>query len=51
MLLTATPTPTPYGQAFDAIKAAVDSMPVGVKLFINSGMVIYRLLKSVAHYT
>lgn len=37
MLLTMTPDPVPYDQAFDAIKAAVDAMPAGVKLFINSG--------------
>jgi hypothetical protein len=37
MLLTFTPKPVPYNQAFDAIKAAIDAMPAGVKLFINSG--------------
>lgn len=38
MMLTLTPTPVPYDQAFEAIKAAVDAMPAGVKLFVNSGM-------------
>ena len=37
MLLTYTPNPVPYDQAFDAIKTAIDAMPTGVKLFINSG--------------
>jgi len=37
MMLTWTPTPVPYDQAFEAIKAAIDAMPAGVKLFINSG--------------
>jgi len=37
MMLTWTPNPVPYDQAFEAIKAAVDAMPAGVKLFINSG--------------
>jgi len=36
-LLTWTPNPVPYDQAFEAIKAAIDAMPAGVKLFINSG--------------
>ena len=38
MMLTWTPTPVPYDQAFEAIKAAIDAMPAGVKLFINSGV-------------
>jgi len=37
MMITLTPTPVPYDQAFEAIKAAIDAMPAGVKLFINSG--------------
>jgi len=37
MMLTWTPNPVPYDQAFEAIKAAIDAMPAGVKLFINSG--------------
>ena len=56
MMLTWTPTPVPYDQAFEAIKAAIDAMPAGVKLFINSGMLVvyspiptYRCLKSAAH--
>ena len=38
MMLTGTPNPVPYDQAFEAIKAAIDTLPTGVKLFINSGM-------------
>lgn len=56
MMLTWTPNPVPYDQAFEAIKAAVDAMPSGVKLLINSGTftvdvdrLIRRLPKSVAH--
>jgi pyridoxine 4-dehydrogenase len=37
MMLTWTPDPVPYDQAFEAIKTAIDALPVGVKLFINSG--------------
>jgi pyridoxine 4-dehydrogenase len=37
MGLTWTPNPVPYDQAFEAIKAAIDAMPAGAKLFINSG--------------
>jgi len=37
MMLTWTPNPVPHDQAFDVIKAAIDVLPVGVKLFINSG--------------
>lgn len=37
MMLTWTPNPVPSDQAFDVIKAAVDAMPAGTKLFINSG--------------
>ena len=37
MTLTWTPNPVPHDQAFDAIKAAIDALPAGVKLFINSG--------------
>ena len=37
MMLTWTPNPVPYDQAFDAIKVAIDALPVDVKLFINSG--------------
>ena len=38
MRLTWNPNPVPYDQAFDAIKTAVDAMPAGAKLFLNSGM-------------
>ena len=38
MTITLTPTPIPYDQAFEAIKTAVDAMPAGVKLFIDSGV-------------
>ena len=37
MMLTWTPDPVPYDQAFEAIRTAIDALPVGVKLFINSG--------------
>ena len=30
--------PTPYEQAFEAIKAGIDSLPPGVKMFLNSGI-------------
>ena len=29
--------PTPHEQAFEAIKAGIDSLPPGVKMFLNSG--------------
>ena len=58
MMLTWTPTPVPYDQAFEAIKAAIDAMPVGVKLFINSGMFVVcspiptrRFLRPTARHT
>ena len=38
MMLTWTPNPTPDEQAFEAIKAGVDSLPPGAKMFLNSGM-------------
>jgi hypothetical protein len=37
MMLTLAPDPVPYDQAFEAIKSAIDALPAGVKLFINSG--------------
>jgi pyridoxine 4-dehydrogenase len=37
MMLTWTPQPVPYDQAFEAIKAGIDSLPAGVKMFLNSG--------------
>ena len=46
MRLTWNPNPVPYDQAFDAIKAAVDAMPAGVKLFINSGTSAMNILAS-----
>ena len=51
MMLTWTPNPVPHDQAFEAIKAAIDAMPAGVKLLINSGMfaVCSLPLGSVAH--
>ncbi|KAI0032271.1 aldo/keto reductase [Vararia minispora EC-137] len=36
MLMTWTPTPTPDEQAFAVIKAAIDAMPPGVKMLLNS---------------
>ena len=46
MLLTWTPDPVPYDKAFDTIKVAVDAMPDGVKLFVNSGKFLAGLLAS-----
>jgi len=37
MMLTWTANPVSYEQAFDAIKAGIDSLPPGVKMFLNSG--------------
>ena len=46
MMLTWTPNPVPYDQAFEAIKAGIDALPPGVKLFINSGMfAVDRLIR------
>ncbi|KZV73108.1 aldo/keto reductase [Peniophora sp. CONT] len=36
MMLTWTPTPTPDEQAFEAIKAAIDAVPAGSKMLLNS---------------
>ncbi|KZV73077.1 aldo/keto reductase [Peniophora sp. CONT] len=36
MMLTWTPTPPPDEQAFEAIKAAIDSAPAGSKMLLNS---------------
>jgi hypothetical protein len=32
-----TPTPVPDEQCFEAIKAGVDALPTGAKMFLNSG--------------
>ena len=32
-----TPTPPPEEQAFEAIKASIDAVPAGSKMFLNSG--------------
>ena len=37
-MLTWTANPVPHEQAFEAIKAGIDSLPSGVKMFLNSGM-------------
>jgi pyridoxine 4-dehydrogenase len=37
MMMTWRPTPVPDEEAFAAIKAGIDSLPPGVKIFINSG--------------
>ena len=37
MMMTWRPTPIPDEEAFAAIKAGVDSLPPGVKMFLNSG--------------
>ena len=39
MMLTASPTPTPDEQAFEVIKTAIEQIPEGCKLLINSGKV------------
>ncbi|VDC06825.1 unnamed protein product [Peniophora sp. CBMAI 1063] len=36
MMLTWTPKPTPDEQAFEAIKAAIDAVPAGSKMLLNS---------------
>ena len=38
MGMTAKPTPVPDEDAFAAIKAGIDSLPPGVKMFLNSGI-------------
>ncbi|KAI0304547.1 NADP-dependent oxidoreductase domain-containing protein [Russula brevipes] len=37
MMMTWKPTPVPDEEAFAAIKAGVDALPPGVKMFLNSG--------------
>ncbi|KAF7325048.1 Aldo-ket-red domain-containing protein [Mycena kentingensis (nom. inval.)] len=37
MLMTWTPTPAPDEQCFEAIKAGVDALPAGTKMFVNAG--------------
>ena len=37
MMMTWRPTPVPDEEAFAAIKAGIDSLPPGVKVFLNSG--------------
>jgi pyridoxine 4-dehydrogenase len=37
MMMTTKPTPVPDEEAFAAIKAGVDTLPPGVKMFLNSG--------------
>jgi hypothetical protein len=37
MMMTLRPTPVPDEEAFAAIKAGIDSLPPGVKMFLNSG--------------
>ena len=37
MLMTWKPTPVPDEEAFAAIKAGIDALPPGVKMFLNSG--------------
>ena len=38
MGLTWTANTVTYEQAFEAIKAGIDSLPPGVRMFLNSGM-------------
>jgi pyridoxine 4-dehydrogenase len=35
--MTWKPTPVPDEEAFAAIKAGIDALPPGVKMFLNSG--------------
>jgi hypothetical protein len=37
MMMTWKPTPVPDEEAFAAIKAGIDALPAGVKMFLNSG--------------
>ncbi|KAJ6544725.1 aldo/keto reductase [Mycena sp. CBHHK59/15] len=37
MMMTWIPTPVPEEQCFEAIKAGVDALPAGTKMFLNSG--------------
>jgi pyridoxine 4-dehydrogenase len=37
MMMTWKPTPVPDEEAFAAIRAGVDALPPGVKMFLNSG--------------
>jgi len=37
MKMTWKPTPTPDEEAFASIKAGIDALPPGVKMFLNSG--------------
>ena len=37
MMMTVKPTPVPDEEAFAAIKAGIDTLPPGVKMFLNSG--------------
>ncbi|KAF7340253.1 Aldo/keto reductase [Mycena venus] len=37
MMMTWLPTPVPEEQCFEAIKAGIDALPTGTKMFLNSG--------------
>ncbi|KAJ7451035.1 aldo/keto reductase [Mycena latifolia] len=37
MMMTWIPTPVPDEQCFEAIKAGIDALPAGTKMFLNSG--------------
>ncbi|KAJ6569438.1 aldo/keto reductase [Mycena capillaripes] len=37
MMMTWLPNPVPEEQCFEAIKAGIDALPAGVKMFLNSG--------------
>ncbi|KAJ6573802.1 aldo/keto reductase [Mycena vulgaris] len=37
MMMTWIPTPVPEEQCFEAIKAGIDALPAGTKMFLNSG--------------
>jgi len=41
MMMTWKPTPVPDEQAFAAIKAGIDSLPPGAKMYFNSGQLMH----------
>ena len=49
MMLTWTPNPVPYDQAFEAIKSAIDALPAGMKLFTNGGTVTVYVISQNHH--
>jgi pyridoxine 4-dehydrogenase len=54
MMMTWKPTQVPDEEAFAAIKAGIDSLPSGVKMFLNSGewtLIWYRQTWELTHVT